>query len=107
MAKVDLLLFTFILFFRVSCTLLSILLTYMHCIGAAYDYFFNKYFHGKVQGIFFSLVLEFFGVAQWILYLTAELLLFIVYVLYCIIQTIAHLLQHFLFGIKFVLLFYW
>ena len=107
MAKVDLLIFPFILFFRVSCTLFYILLISIRCIGSAYDYLFYQYFHGKILGIIFSLVLEFFRVDQWTVYLASQLLLFIIYVFYRIIQTIAHLLQHFLFGINFVLIFYW
>ena len=79
----------------------------MSCIGASYDYFYNQSFHRKVLVTILSLVMELFGVAQWTVYLAAQLLLFIINVFYRIIQTISHLLQHLLFGIKFVLLFYW
>ena len=100
MGKVDLLLFTFVLFFRVSFCLFSIILTFTCHIDLLYNYLHTS----NIRLRFFKETLYF---SQWLLYFVVQLILLGIHSFYMIIRWDTHMVQNFINGIYFAFIFYW
>ena len=100
MGKVDLLLFPFVQFFRVSFCIFSVILAFNSRLDLLYNYL-----HTSNLGLrFFK---ETLYSSQWLLYLDVQLILLGIHSFYMIIRWETHMVQQFINGICFAVLFSW
>ena len=100
MGTVDLLLFPFVLFFWVSFSLLSGILTFNCHLDPIYNYLHTSYLRLR----FFK---ETLYSSQWLLYFVIQLILLGIHSFYMIILWAKNMVQQFINGIFFAVLFYW
>ena len=100
MGTVDLLLFTFVLFFRVSFCLFSVILTFTCHLDLLYDYLHTS----TLRLSFFK---ETLYSSQWILYFVIQIILLGIHSFYTIIRLETNMVHQFINGICFAVLFYW
>ena len=107
MGAADRLLPPFLLFFRVSLLLFSLLQATTRRINIAYDTVFNQTAHDSAFLSGSILFQEAGGVAQWSGYLAGHLILFGLHILYWITRLISFPAQLFFSGMIFAIKFYW
>ena len=100
MGTVDILLFPLVLFFRISFCLFSVILTFTCHLDLLYNVLHTSY-----------LMLRLFKVtlysSQWLLYFVIHLILLGIHSFYMIIRWAKNMVQKFINGICFAVLFYW